>query len=154
MRKSTAITMAIILIAMAGMMVAADIALKPMQHVLTVGKDLTSVLEARADIKQGSKVKTVARKPKESNLAKVGWGMIIELEPSEGVTKRKGRLTKLAFRAASEGRRLYAQGQGRRLEWIEIKMVLAQGVEKRALLSLDREGRLGSPEPALPAKFP
>jgi len=154
MRKSTAVSMVIILIALVGMMVAADMALKPMQQVVKVGKDLTATLAAREDIKDGSKVVAVARKPKKQNLAEEGWGLIVMLEPSDAVTTRPGRLTKLAYRAAAEGQRLYAQGVGKPLSWVEVQLKLAEGVEKRTLLRLDDQGHLGTPQPALPARFP
>ncbi len=155
MRKSTAVSMAILLIALIGMMVAADMALKPMQQVVKVGKDLTAALGARADIRDGSKVVTVARMPTKKNLAREGWGLVVALEPSKAVTRRTGRLTKLAYRAASEGRRLYVRaGAVKPLNWVEVQMTLAEGVEKRTLLRLDERGRLAPPQPALPARFP
>ncbi len=154
MRKSTAITMAIVLFALVGMMVAADLALKPMQHVLKVGRELTAALDARSDIREGTKVVTVARVPQERHLAKDGWGLVVQLEPSDLVLKRKGRLNKLALRVGDLARRLYGQGRGKPLEWVEIQMQLAEGVEKRTLLGVDDMGRLTAPSPALPAKFP
>jgi hypothetical protein len=154
MRKSAAVTMAIILGALVAMMVAADLALKPMKHVLKVGRELTSALEARADIRTGSKVLAVARAPEERHLAKEGYGMIVSLEPSEEVMKRHGRLRNLAIRVADLAARLYGQGKGRPLDWLEIQFQVAEGVERRTLVAVDDMGRLGEPTPALPAAYP
>jgi len=154
MRKSTAVTMAIVLFALVAMMVAADLALKPMKHVLRVGRELTAALEARADIREGSKVVTLTRQPEERHLAKGGWGMIIALEPSDLVLTRQGRMRKLALRVADLACRLYGQGQGRPLDWLEIQFQIAEGVERHTLLSLDAEGRLGEPTPPLPEVYP
>ncbi len=154
MRKSTAITMVIIIFSLLAMMLAADLALKPMKHVLRVGQELTAALEAREDIRRGTKVVTVARLPEDRHLAKEGWGMIISLEPSDLVLKRKGRLHKLALRVAQLARRLYGEGKGKRLQWFEIQMTVAAGIEKRTLLPIDDMGRIGAPVPALPATFP
>ncbi len=154
MRKSTAVTMAIVLFALVGMMVAADLALKPMKHVLQVGRELTAALEARADIVEGTKVVTIARVPEERHLAKEGWGMIIRLEPSKLVRERRGRMRKLALRTAELARRLYGQGKGKPLDWFEIQLQLGEDVERRALLPIDDLGRIGEPEPAFPATWP
>lgn len=154
MRKSTAVTMAIVLFALVAMMVAADLALKPMKHVLQVGRELTSALEARADIRQDSKVVTIARTPEDRHLAKEGWGMIIRMTPSEAVLTRRGRMRKLALRTAELARRLYGQGKGKPLTWLEIQMEVAEGVEKRTLVSIDDMGRLGAPSPDLPDTYP
>ena len=154
MRKSTAVTMTIILGALVAMMVAADLALKPMKHILKVGRELTSALESRDDIRQGTKVVTLARAPEERHLAKGGYGMIISLEPSDQVLSRPGRLRKLAIRIADLACRLYGQGKGRPLDWLELQFQVAEGVEQRTLVSLDDMGRLGEPTPALPASYP
>ena len=54
MRKSYIFSMAIILIALVGMMIAADMALKPVKAAIAIGGDLGAMLEARGDIQQGS----------------------------------------------------------------------------------------------------
>ncbi len=154
MRKSTAVTMAIVLFALVAMMVAADLALKPMKHVLQVGRELTSALEARADIREDSKVITIARLPEERHLAKEGWGMIIRMEPSKSVLTRRGRMRKLALRTAELARRLYGQGKGKPLAWLEIQMEVEEGVEKRTLLRIDDMGRVGDLTPPLPETWP
>ena len=55
--------------------------------------------EARGDLKPDTKVLVLARKATETNLAKEGFGLVIELSPSDAVRGRKGRLEKLAVRA-------------------------------------------------------
>ena len=153
MRKASIISMCIILVALVAMMVAADMALKPVKRDLAIARELTAELETRGDIQVGTKAVTIARKPEERHLAKDGWGMVVELQPSEAVCSRAGRLQKLAYRAAQSAGALYARGHGRPLEWFEIQFVLGKDVTERTLISVDAAGQLGRPEPPLPATW-
>ena len=157
MRKSVMITMAIVVVALVGMMFAADLALKPYHQYARIGKDLTNILEMRREIEEGTTVFTlakVAKKGDEKRLAEEGWGMLIELTPSERVRTKKGSLEKLAYRAAREASDLYRQSRGKPLEWFEIKLELAKDRSERTLIRVSEDGRLGRPEPRLPASIP
>jgi hypothetical protein len=154
MRKSTVFSMCIIFVALVGMMVAADLALKPVKRDLAVGRDLTAELEARGDIEPGTKAVTVARRPEARHLAKEGWGMIVELQPSRAVLTRKGRLQNLAYRAARTAGSLYAQGPGHPLEWFEIRMLVGGQTVGKTLIPVDEAGQLGRQDPPLPDSVP
>ena len=154
MRKATAISMGIVVMSLVGMMFAANMALKPYQQYAAIGKDLTNIFEMRSDIREGSKVFTLAKGGSEKRLSSEGWGLLIEMAPSERVKKRKGSLEKLAYRAAREAADLYDRNPGKPLEWIEIEFELAQEVERRTLIRVDPDGRLGRLEPKLPVTWP
>ncbi len=150
MRKSYVFSMAIILIALVGMMVAAEMALKPMKRSMAVAKDLTALLEARGDIEPGSKVVVITLKAEERHLAEEGYGMILELEPSEAVRSRKGRLAKLARRAVAEAGRLHKQGKGKPLAWFEVRFGDSKEPWHRSLYTVGKAGEILRPQPAIP----
>ena len=150
MRKSYIFSMAIILIALVGMMVAADMALKPMKRTMAIGQDLTALLGARGDIEPESKVVVIALKAEERHLAKDGFGLILELKPSEAVRSRKGRLEKLARRAVAEAGRLYKAGKGKPLAWYEVRFGEAKEPWHRSLFSVGKAGEIQRPQPAIP----
>ena len=146
--------MGIIVMALVGMMFAANMALKPYQEYARIGKDLTNILEMRSDIREGTKVFTLAKAGSEKRLSKDGWGMLIELSPSERVLKRKGSMEKLAYRAAREAADLYTQAPGKPLEWIEVKLEISEEVAHRTLIRVSEDGRFGRLEPKLPPTHP
>ena len=150
MRKSYIFSMAIILIALVGMMIAADMALKPVKAAIAIGGDLGAMLEARGDIQQGSKVVVIARPASPKDLAEEGFGMVLELEPSESVRRRKGRLEKLARRAVREASRLYERSRGRKVDWFEVRFREGETVVHRSMIPVGKAGELGLPAPAIP----
>ncbi len=150
MRKSSMFSMAIILVALVAMMVAADMALKPMKRTLAIGADLTAMLHARGDLEPGTKVFVLARKAEPRHLATDGWGLIIEVEPAESVRSRKGRLERLARRLVSEAGRLYRERKGRRIEWYEVRFGKGSEPWHRSLMTVDADGRIGRPAPTIP----
>ena len=154
MRKTVAFTIAIVVLGLVGMMFAANMALKPYQQYARIGKELTTILEMRRDIKEGTKVFTLAKVATDNRLADEGWGMLIELSPSEKVKAKPGSMEKLAYRAAREAADLYRQSRGKPLEWFEIKMELGADVSERTLIRVSRDGRLGRAEPSLSAHYP
>lgn len=154
MRKTVAISMAIVVLSLVGMMFAANMALKPFQQYARIGTDLTNILEMRNDIEKGTDVFTLAKVATEKRLAEDGWGMLIELTPSDRVKAKSGSMEKLAYRAAREAAELYGSRAGKPLEWFEIEMKLARSVTKRTLIRVGEDGRLGKPEPKLPGKYP
>lgn len=154
MRKPVMITMAIVVMALVGMMFAAGMALKPYRQYARISQDLTNILEMRSEIRKGSRVFTLAKVASGKHLADEGWGMLIDLSPSKKVMRRSGRLEKLAYRAAREAADLYGQGRGKPLEWFEISMELSPKLTERTLIRVDRDGRLGRPAPRLPGTYP
>ncbi len=156
MRKPVMITMAIVVMALVGMMFAANMALKPYTQYARIGQDLTNILEMRKEIEEGTTVFTLARAAKkddEKRLGQEGWGLLIELTPSDRVRKKKGSLEKLALRAAREAGDLYGQG-GKPLEWFEVKLALSEEHAERTLIKIRDDGRLTRPDPRLPATAP
>lgn len=154
MRRPVMITMGIVVLALVGMMFAASMALKPYQQYARIGQDLTNILEMRSEIRRGSKVSTLAKVASEKHLAEGGWGMLIDLSPSEQVMGKSGRMEKLAYRAAREAADLYGVGRGKPLEWFEVSMELSDTKTERTLIRVDEAGRLGKPAPRLPGKYP
>lgn len=151
MRKSSMFSMAIILVALVAMMVAADMALKPMKRTIAIGADLTAMLDARGDLEPETKVFVLARKAEPRHLATEGWGLIIEVEPAQGVRERKGRLERLARRLVSEAGRLYRARKGRRIDWYEVRFGKGTDPWHRSLMTVDPNGRIGRPAPGIPA---
>ena len=154
MRKTVAVTMAIVVMSLVGMMFAANVALKPYQQYARIGRELTTILEMRRDIREGTTVFTLAKVATDKRLADDGWGMLIELTPSDRVKTKPGSMEKLAYRVAREAADLYRQSRGKPLEWFEIKMDLGADVYERTLIRISRDGRLGRPEPRLSVKYP
>ncbi len=160
MRKSYVFSMAIILIALVGMMIAADMALKPVRAAIAISGDLTAMLEARGDLAEGSKVLVIARPAGPKDLAEEGFGMVLELTPSPTVRSRKGRLEKLARRSIREAARLYERSRGRRVTWYEVRFMdaeIAQAADgaaavigHRVLFPVGKAGEIGVPSPAIP----
>jgi len=148
------ITMAIVVMALVGMMFAAGMALKPYQQYARIGRDLTNILEMRGEIRKGSEVKTIAKVASEKHLASEGWGMLIDLSPSPRVMQKAGRLEKLAYRVAREAADLYGQNRGKALQWFEISMALSDDRTERTLIRVDQDGRLGHSAPPLPGAYP
>jgi hypothetical protein len=62
MRKSSMFSMAIILVALVAMMIAADMALKPMKRTLAIGADLTATKKKAAPKKKVAKKKAAKKK--------------------------------------------------------------------------------------------
>lgn len=153
MRKSSTFSMIIILLALVSMMVAADMALKPMKHTMGIGKDLTAMLQARGDLAPESRVLVMAHAAEARHLADSGWGLIIEVEPSQAVRSRKGRLGKLARRVVGEAGRLYRARRGRRVEWYEVRFGKGEAAWHRTLLRVGEEGRVGPAQPAVPPVY-
>ena len=143
MRKSSMISMAIVLVALVGMMVAADMALKPMKHTIAIAADLTAMLHARGDLEPETKVFLLARRAGPQHLAKDGWGLVIEAQPSESIRSRKGRLGKLARRLANEASRLYRARKGRVVAWYEVRFGPAKDPWHRTLMTVSKDGRIG-----------
>lgn len=154
MRKPVMITMAIVVLALVSMMFAASMALKPYREYARIGHDLTNILEMRSEIRKGSKVLALAKGASEKHLAEDGWGMLIDLSPSQQVMQKPGRLEKLAYRAAREASELYGQGRGKPLQWFEITMELGPDLSERTLIPVDRDGRLGRSAPRLRGTYP
>jgi hypothetical protein len=155
MRKANGIIMGIIMFAFGGMMVAANMALKPLKQYAEIGREVTAVMRNLDFIEPGSKVFAMPRPGAPERLATDGWGMLVEFQPSAMVRSRKGRLERVAYRALDEASALYARGKARPLEWFEIKLVLPDGVVHRSLLRVDAATkRLSKPEPPLPAVWP
>lgn len=154
MRKSYILSMAIVLMALVGMMVAADMALKPMKANLAIAADLTAMLEARGDTVPETKVLILTRAATERDLATDGFGMILELTPSDMVRRRQGRLERLARRGIGEAARLYRQARGRSLDWFEVRFMEGDDPVHRVLFPVGKTGDLGAPSPAIPAVWP
>ncbi len=152
MRRSTVITIGIMLTAFGAMFAAAGSALQPLAQDAEAGKLLTSLLVMRGDIVETSKAR-VSRVPGgEGRLAMEGRGLLIRLEPSDPVRARVGGLQALALRAAHECRQRFS---GLRVDWIEIVMVVGgKAGEIRTLLGIDPDGGLGAPRPTLPKRLP
>ncbi|MDA1195239.1 MAG: hypothetical protein O2894_08645 [Planctomycetota bacterium] len=150
MRKSYLFSMAIVLLALVGMMLAADMALKPIRNTLAIGRELTDMLRARGDVVERSKVVIVTLKAEERHLAKEGFGMIIELQPAQDVCSHEGRLEKLARRVVGEAARLYSRGGGHALDWYEVRLGPAESPWHRSLLRVGSQGQIERPEPAIP----
>lgn len=150
MRKSYIFSMAIVLLALVGMMIAADMALKPVKAAIAIGGDLGAMLEARGDIVRESRVLVITRPAGPKDLAKEGFGMVLELEPSDGVRSRKGRLEKLARRAVREASRLYERSRGRKVDWFEVRFREGGTVVHRSMIPVGKAGELGVPAPAIP----
>ena len=150
MRKSYIFSMAIVLLALVGMMMAADMALKPVKAAIAIGGDLTAMLQARGDLAPESKVRVIARPASPKDLAEEGFGMVLELEPSSGVRSRRGRLEKLARRAIREAGRLYEKARGRPVAWYEVRFLEGETVGHRVLFPVGKAGELGMPAPAVP----
>ncbi len=153
MRKSTGITMTIIVLAFGGMMLAANVALKPLKRYAEIASEVTDILHNLEMIEPKSKVFVLARNGGDEHMAKEGWGMLVELTPSEAVRSTEGRMRRLAFRAIQEVRRLYERGEWRDLDWFEIKLVPPEGDPHRSLIAMSSAGSLGRPEPAIPTTF-
>ena len=154
MRKSYIVSLTIVLLAFVGMMMAADMALKPMKRTMAIGSDLTGMLEARGDLEPETKVLVIARKAEARHLAKGGFGLIVEFEPSEGVRRGKGRLERVAQRVVREAGRLYESGRGKPVDWYEIRFMDGESAWHRSLFRVDKDGRTMRPEPAIPALGP
>ena len=150
MRKSTGAIMTIILLALVGMMFAANVALKPYERYARIGKDLTNILGMRGELRPETKVFVLVKAANERGLASRGHGMLIELAPSDSVMVRKGRLEKLAYRATREAGHIYREGRGKPLEWFEVKLDLGGGLVKRTLMTVGPQGQIGPQAPALP----
>jgi len=151
MRKSYIVSMAIVLIAFVGMMLAADMALKPMRKTMAIGTDVAAMLSARGDLAPDSKMLVFTVKAGKAHLATEGFGMVIELQPSDAVRKRPGRLEKLARRAIREIDRLYEGGRGTSLTWFEVRFMEDGKAWHRALFAVGPDGDLRPPAPAIPA---
>jgi hypothetical protein len=154
MRKSTSIMMAIVLIAFGSMMVAANVALKPYQRYAKIGSELTLALGNLGMIREDTKVFVLCRTADEKRLAEDGFGMLVELAPSESAMGRAGRMERVALRACREAVRLYRQKRDRALDWIEVKLLLSEDTTHRSLIAVEKSGRLARPQPAIPATFP
>jgi len=132
MRKTVAVTMAIVVMSLVGMMFAANMALKPYQQYARIGRELTTILEMRRDIREGTTVFTLAKVATDKRLADDGWGMLIELSPSDKVKTKPGSMEKLAYRVAREAGDLYRQHGGRHavathIDHVHAQLVTAQG---------------------------
>ena len=152
MRKSTGVIMTIILVAMVGMMFAANVAMKPYQRYARIGKEVKNILLMRGELEKSSKVFILGKVAGEKNLAEGGFGLLIELTPAEAVRTQPGRLRRLAVRAAREASLLYSEGRGNRLEWVEVKLEFGPEQSERTLMLVGPEGQLGAQIPALPEK--
>ena len=80
-RKSTGAIMTIILLALVGMMFAANVALKPYERYAKIGQDLTNILGMRGELRPDTKVFVLVKAANERGLASEGHGMLIELAP-------------------------------------------------------------------------
>ena len=154
MRKSTSIVMAIIVLGFGGMMVAANVALKPLQRYARLGREATDVLSQLQMIEPDSKVFVLGQAGGKKRLASDGWGLLIEVEPSRAVRTRKGRLERLAFKSIAEVSALYHRQKGKDIDWFEVKLLLPDGTAHRSLIRLDAARRVGRPEPPIPAVLP
>lgn len=150
MRKSYIFSMAIVLVALVGMMLAADMALKPMKQTIAISGDVTAMLEARGDLQPDTKVLVLTRKAGKQHLAEDGFGMILELSPSDAVRTRQGRLERLALRVIHESGRLYEQGRGKSVAWYEVRFLDGDDVWHRTLFSVGKAGQLEAAQPAIP----
>lgn len=150
MRKSSAIVMGIIVVAFGGLMMAANVALKPLERYANIAAEVTSILANLELIEPRSKVFVLGVKGGEKRLAPSGFGLLVEFAPAASVRSTPGRLERVAYRAIEEVRGLHGRGTGPDAEWYEIKLLLPGGGLHRSLVRTDEALRLARAEPAFP----
>lgn len=154
MRRSTVITLAIMLFAFGAMFAAAGSALRPLARDAEVSKTLTRYLRERGDIEKDSRVRLNRLPGSEKRLAREGLGLVVHLVPSKAVCERPGALRTLVLRV---GREALSRYYGAPLRWIEVDLEVPgpEGSvrELRALMDRPEGGDLGEPKPALPARL-
>lgn len=152
LRRSTVITLAIMLFAFGAMFAAAGSALRPLAQDAEVSRTLTRYLDSRGDIEKESRVRLSRLPASERRLASEGLGLVIELKPSKAVYERAGGLRILALRAAREALSRYP---GPSVKWVEVNLEVPgpDGAtrELRTLMTRPEGGELREPDPPLPA---
>ena len=154
MRRSTVITIAIMLTAFGAMFAAAGSALQPLAEDAETGKLLSSFLRMRGDVVPESRVRLARVGASDQRLAEAGRGLLIRLQPSERVCARRGGLRALALRTVHEATQRYT---GIQPAWIEIVFEAGppegDAAEIRTLLEVRSDGTYGEPTPRVPATW-
>ena len=152
MRKSTLVTMTILLGGLMALMLAFQFALKPLEQDAAFARDLTAELQHRGDLEKGSALKILAaRKAGEETLAAAGLGVVLSLSPHADVRAREGGLQALTRRVVES---LLERYRARKVEWIELRLHLHGDTRPpfRTLIKVE-DGVAGPALPQLPAPF-
>jgi hypothetical protein len=158
MRKSTWTMIAILFVALCGMMFAANAMISPLKKDIELSGLLTRYFQGRGDLRPGTKVMALrAKGGGEKRLAKEGSGIVVELTPADSVLAEEGGLGNLARAVA---RKAYAETPNATAKWIEVQYRLGgpdgppDAAPLRALVPIDDMGAFGSPTPPFPATVP
>jgi hypothetical protein len=150
MRKSTIVILVLLLVAGAGSLLVADLALSPFKEELDVASRLTRQFGERGDLVADSTVKLRRITQHEG---REGQGLNLEVWPSVAVQTRSGGMRALARNLAREAIEAYGvTGSG--IRWFRIRVFLPGDESRDVLLWRDTDNQVGDPQPSLPSTWP
>jgi hypothetical protein len=147
MRRSTVIVMIILVVGFGGLLLAAQGMLKPLAKDAELAKELTSMLQGRGDLAEGTRVRAVRVAGGEKRLAPSGTGLLLDLTPSARVREQPKGLSALATRIAREALQRHTATN---LRWVEVTFFVEGTEGVRTLVAVGPEGNLLPPAPPLP----
>ena len=154
MRRSSVVILSIMMVAFGAIMAAGGSALRPLAQDADASKVLTRHLLARGDIQVGTKVRLSRLPAAENRLAEEGRGIVIQLTPSDPVTRRRGGLRLLVIRVADEA---VSRFPGKPQDWVEVALEVRHPNGRletlRTLLDASSGEGVGAPEPPLPPRI-
>lgn len=154
MRRSTLVATSILVLGAVGMLIAAQMLLKPFRQDAALGNELKRMLVAEGAVEEASRVLVLgARKAGPESLATEGVGVVVDLVPTQSLRSRRGGLISLARRTVEAVLDRYSE---RRVDWVELRLRVRGAEEEplRTLVQATPTGAILPPRPPLPIAVP
>ena len=150
MRRPTLIALGILMIALIGLLFAAQMALGPFQDDAEVAKEIRTRLEQNGKIARGSALTAIDREASDETLAKTGRGLIIAFTPHDDF-RSPTSLDATTREILVAVKRLRSE-QRRRADWVELHVRLQGpgGPAFRTLAVRRDTGEFGDVQPPFP----
>ncbi len=152
MRRSTILSLAMLLIVGIGLMLAAQSMLEPFREDAELANELTRLLQEERVLDAGERVRAFGRaRPADDGLARInGPGLELHLVPSAAVRSRRGGVEALVRRAVDL---VVERRRTRRTDWIEFRIGLgdADTPPFRTLVEIPPGGTPLPPAPPIPS---
>jgi hypothetical protein len=142
----------ILVLALAGMLVAMNAAISPLQKDAELSALLTRYFRERGDLRPDTRLTALRRQGSEKRLAGKdrGSGVVVEFQPARAVLETEGGIGRLARQVA---RMAHDESPPPKPRWIEVQVRLPGAADPfRTLVAVDDDGHLGPPEPPAPAR--
>ncbi|MGE0193010.1 MAG: hypothetical protein AB7T63_13320 [Planctomycetota bacterium] len=154
MRRSTIMAASILILGAVGLLVAAQMLLKPYRQDAALGSELQRMLAAEGAVEETSKVIVQgSRRAGPDHLATEGVGVVVDLVPTAQLRTRRGGLESLTRRTVEA---VLDRFRERRIDWVELRLRV-RGPDQEPLRTLVQAGPTGmilAPRPPLPLSLP